>query len=309
MKAIIVLLSICLASSGIDRERPDSWILSPDAQIFVASTPCDSVSKSLLNIPLTEKCEWMQWKFIIYPSAHQYSLTCRYGMTRPGTRQFGDGSKTIELQGKWTTDHSGVTYTLETNRPGVNLSFLRLGENLFHLLDQNKRLMVGDGGFSYTFNRVSPVSAQASSVNLMPANLPPMSQSSVMGVYLGRTPNDHEAREFNKIIAPQGQITKWRLTLYQDSIAHRPTTFKLETLYVGTGNDMHVNMGRWKLAKGWAKDPEARIYILELNPSNSLDQLIFLQGDGNVLFMLDRNYNYKVGDEYSAYTLNRAKRV
>ena len=309
MKSIAILLSIWLAGSGINQEIPDSWLFSPDAQTFLASTPCDSISKSLLNIPQNEKCEWMQWKLIIYPSAHQYSLSCRYGMTRPGTRQFGDGSKTIDLKGKWTTDHSGVTYSLETNQPGITLSFLRLGENLFHLLDQNKRLMVGNGGFSYTFNRVSPVLATPSKANLKPANLPPFSQSSVMGVYLGRTPNDHAARAFNKIIAPEGQITKWRLTLYQDSITHRPTTFKLETLYVGTGNDSHVNTGRWELVMGWEKDPEARLYILNLDPSQPSSRLIFLQGDGNVLFMLDDNYNFKVGNDYAAYTLNRSKQA
>jgi hypothetical protein len=87
---------------------------------------------------------------------------------------------------------------------------------------------------------------------------------------------------------------KWGLILYQDSITHQPTTYKLD----GLGKKKE---GRWHIVQG--TDPSAIVYRLDLNEPGS--SLFLLKGDDNVLFMLDKNKNFLVGNASFSYTLNR----
>ena len=86
------------------------------------------------------------------------------------------------------------------------------------------------------------------------------------------------------------------LTLYQDSVTHKPTIYKTRGMGKWTGQ------GKWHILRGTPTDPQAVIFQLDLDPGTSL---FLLKGDDNVLFILDRNKNFLIGNADHSYTLNR----
>ena len=54
------------------------------------------------------------------------------------------------------TDPTAVIYRLDPGNPATSISFLRLNDNLLHLLDSDRQLMIGTGAWSYTLNKVQP---------------------------------------------------------------------------------------------------------------------------------------------------------
>jgi hypothetical protein len=277
---------------------------SAGPRVFVASTPCDSISKSLLHIPSAEKCDFIKWKLTLEQREPNYTLICQYGMARQGTRDFMEGSKTMELKGRWTNDAEAV-FSFASYNPRMTLYMLQADQNLFHLLDNNKHLMVGNGGWSYTLNRIDPVSVSNSQLTVSPIMLDPSNNSSIVGIFEGRTPCSHLLRAINKIDASRCQISKWRVTLYQDSVTHGATNFRLKTVYVGTGNEVYVNEGRWQAGLATKQHAGSTIYQLQLDPNYPKLNLNFLKADENILFFLDEHGNLSVGNNYTSYTLNR----
>ena len=66
-----------------------------------------------------------------------------------------------EAEGRWAivrgtkTNPDAIVYQLNPDKPGMELSFLKLSDNLLHIVDQNEKLMIGNEFFSYTLNRVA----------------------------------------------------------------------------------------------------------------------------------------------------------
>ena len=287
--------------------------------VFKATTLCSDDVKSLLQIPADTKCEMMKWNLTLFrdpktSAPGEYKLIYEYGMAKQGTRDFMEGSKTTELKGKWTIGNGtkenakAEIYTLEAGSSPVSLSFLRPDQNILHLLDQDKNLMIGNGAWSYTLNNVNPIPAPIVKFLLQPGPALRIEADSVtVGVFDGRTPCSKELLELNGISASGCQIIKCRLTLYQDSITHTPTTFQIYTVYVGKGDTRYSNTGKWKIFKGTKNDPEALVYVLEPD-SGKPRSLVLLKADNNILFFLDENMNHMVGDTYTSFTLNRFKK-
>jgi len=81
-------------------------------------------------------------------------------MTRPNTNGFSNGS-TLEMHGKWSIikgaamSPEAIVYRLDPAPGGKPIHFVKLADDLLHLLDSEKRLMVGNPGWSYTFNKVN----------------------------------------------------------------------------------------------------------------------------------------------------------
>lgn len=310
------LLAVCfvITNSCSQNTTPSSSVLG----VFEASTPCDEVSRTLFKIPFDTKCELMKWNLTLYqdpqmlaPSA--YKLICEYGLPKQGTRGFTEGSSTMELKGKWTVSKGtkesaeAVVYQLIPGNSPVSLSFLSPDQNLLHLLDGDKRLMVGNGAWSYTLNRINPVLASSAKLALQLTSSPGItSDSPVIGVFDGRTPCNKDLLELNGISADGCQIIKCRLTLNQDAKTHTQTTFELQTIYVGKGDTRYTSTGKWTLMKGTATDPEAIVY--QLDSDKPLVSLVLLKADDNILFFLDKERNLMVGNNYSSYTLNRVKK-
>lgn len=134
---------------------------SPEPLVFIASTPCDAIPRMMLSIPAQTECEFIKWTLALErdprnqaPTA--YRLRYTYGMSKPGTQGFLDGGTTAEKEGKWMIlkgSGSRETYRLNPDAPETAISFVKLTDNLLHLLDPQEQLMIGHAGWSYTLNR------------------------------------------------------------------------------------------------------------------------------------------------------------
>jgi hypothetical protein len=121
---------------------------------------------------------------------------------------------------------------------------------------------------------------------------------SVYGVFAGRTPCQEFMREVKLAIRPECIKRKMGVTFYQDPVTHEPTTY--ETY----GMDKRTGKGKWHIIKGMPGDPQATVFKLDLDAENFL---FLLKGDDNVLFILDRNKHYLVGNGSFSYTFNRVR--
>jgi hypothetical protein len=130
--------------------------------VFIASTPCNKDVKPLAVIPADADCEFMKWKLVLFQDAAgsptTFQLNCTYGMTQPNTTGFKDGSP-VELKGNWSiikgdaAEPGAIMYQLNFDKPAQPLYFLKLNNDLLHLLDNDKKLMIGNPGWSFTLNR------------------------------------------------------------------------------------------------------------------------------------------------------------
>jgi len=120
----------------------------------------------------------------------------------------------------------------------------------------------------------------------------------VYGVFAGRTPCQEFLKELNMDENPECLKRKMNIILYQDSVTGKPTTYETKGMGKWSGK------GNWYILQGTPTDANATVFQLKLDATTSL---FLLKGDDNVLFILDRNKNFLIGNEKFSYTLNRAR--
>ena len=126
--------------------------------VYVASTPCSNGTKPLPGIPKNTPCELIKWELRL-SSSGTYILNCVYGMPKQGTQGFINGGTRLHREGKWVIkrdNQSAAIYRLDPDKPSESIAFVMLNENLLHLLDSRQHLMIGNGAWSYTLNKVQP---------------------------------------------------------------------------------------------------------------------------------------------------------
>ncbi|MFY9618801.1 MAG: hypothetical protein WAM70_20605 [Pyrinomonadaceae bacterium] len=288
--------------------------------VFVGTSPCDAVARRPLGIPASADCEMIKWNLSLHQepgtlAPTTYELNFTYGMTQPNTTGFKNGGTKAERKGKWSiaqgtrADSGLLVYKLDAERPEESIAFVKLDENLLHLLDTDRALALGHAGWSYTLSRTEKLRSPTdpskdaatpvqttSNTNLSSSGA---TASSVLGRFVGRSPCVEVAREMNQTVEPDCIKVKWDLTLYHDAKTLAPTTYKLD----GTFYREQTRKGTWKLLRGVGANPGAVIY--QLDPDASQGSLLFLQADDNVLYFLDRSRNLLVGNNDFSYTLNR----
>ncbi|QIP15744.1 hypothetical protein G8759_25475 [Spirosoma aureum] len=121
----------------------------------------------------------------------------------------------------------------------------------------------------------------------------------VVGVFGGRFPCSEIAKDWKISVSPECWKVKWGLTLYQDPTTHQPTTYRL----LGTLNRSAAREGKWAIVHGIKTDPNAIVYQLDSDKPEV--SIYLLKGDDDVLFILDQERRFRVGDENLSYTLNR----
>jgi len=285
--------------------------------VFAGVTPCSSLTRPLPQIPADTDCEQMIWNLVLYQDPETgtpttYHLESAYGLPKQNTNDLVGGGTPIVMESKWTmttgtkTDPEAIVYQINPDDPQRTVSFLKVSDDLLHVLNSEKALLVGNGAWSYTLNRVGnqkPVNEPPGSPPEPPTRppLPPMPEgSSVFGVFDGRTPCDAVVLEFTKVAPFPGCLKiKWRLTLYQDSATGAPSTY----LFMGTGT---YREGAWAIVRGMDGDPDAVVYQLQLDDAGQL--VSFLSVDENHLFLVDRGMNLLVGNALFSYTLSRTDR-
>jgi hypothetical protein len=128
---------------------------------------------------------------------------------------------------------------------------------------------------------------------------PVASGPAVVGVFGGRFPCSEIAKDWKISVGPECWKVKWGLTLYQDPTTHQPTTYRL----LGTLNRSAAREGKWAIVHGTKTDPNAIVYQLDSDKPEV--SIYLLKGDDDVLFILDQERRFRVGDENLSYTLNR----
>ena len=284
--------------------------------IFQANTPCSAEARPLPQIPVDATCEQMKWNLILYQDSvtgtpTTYNLTSSYGMAKPNTNDLIDGGTSILMEGTWTittgtkSDQEATVYELNDNNAQVTVSFLKVSEDMLHVLNSNMTLLVGNGAWSYTLNRMdnqNPTEIKPESRPDPPPRPPAPAMpagSSVFGVFDGRTPCHEVVLEFTNTDPFPGCLKiKWRLTLYQDSASGEPGRY----LFMSTSQ---FREGSWRIVNGTNDNPDVVVY--ELQPDDAQEPFYFLKVDENHLYILDRAMKLIVGNELFSYTLNRVE--
>jgi hypothetical protein len=318
MKASLVLIGflLCLLMGCAQKEATSPIVAGSSVfGVFEGITPCSRQTRPLPQIPEDTNCEQMIWKFTLFQDSATdapttYQLDAAYGVPKQNTTGLEKGGTPIATEGKWgivngtDTDLNAVVYQLNPEDPQMTVSFLKVGEDILHVLHPDLRLMVGNAGWSYTINRtdnrpapriIVPAEPPSSSTPLV---IPPMPDgSTVLGVFEGRTPCDTVVFEFTGIPPHEGCFkVKWQLTLYQDQDTGAPSTY----LFRGTGS---VRTGTWTILNGTKNDPDAIVYQLRPDDSQQLTSILSV-GDDH-LFLLDGELNLLVGNALFSYTLSR----
>lgn len=272
--------------------------------VLVGSTPGDSLIKSLLTINSDKQVDFIRWDLTLNQSENNsktYALNIVFGESQPNTLGFKDGGEKLSLEGIYAVSKSqkGDIYNLKSEKTPTTISLVKLNDNIFHLLTPDNKLMVGNGGWSYTLNRKD---SPANGSTILPSRMTSSSGDTAQQVVFdGRTPCLDFARHYNLQVGNDCMKLKWKITLFRDSMTNKPTTYTLES----TLNRQNKIEGKWTIIKGIKTNSEAIIY--QLDPDKPNKSISFWVGDENVLFFLDKENQLFTGNGDFSFTLNRRK--
>jgi hypothetical protein len=155
---LIVLLLVGCGSSRAPIARATA------SEEFVGTTLCDVRSREFIGgLATNAPCHCVTWHLTLLTNQQTrlpstYTLVVKYGLPgRTDPNQLEDGP-TEKREGTWeivrgsATNPRAIVYRIH-GQGGRVLSLVRLGENVFHFLDPENRLMIGNAGWSYTLNR------------------------------------------------------------------------------------------------------------------------------------------------------------
>jgi hypothetical protein len=273
MKIITTFFSIALFISCANSKETN----------YTASTPAGSVVRTFLGISLADSIDFIRWKLSL--TDLRYTVECTYGIGKPNTNGFYD-PKTVKLSATVKRDNATNTYTLQNGNTTLKLA--ELNANLLHVLNNDNSLAIGNGGWSYALNNITPATNGKS---LLSSKQIVIKDSMA---FEGRTPCGVPG-----IVEKGNQCykLKWLFIFYGNSAKNEPATYKL------LGTPYRVEGGRrgnWKIITG----KDGRI-IYQLFDENSKPFIHLLKLDEGVLIFTDEKENLLVGDLDFSYTLNR----
>lgn len=126
---------------------------------------------------------------------------------------------------------------------------------------------------------------------------------SVYGIFEGRTPCSEISRQLEANLPRDCDHLKWQIIFFRDSLTMKPTKYTLVTEMF----ERRPLQGKWKITHGSKTDPTAIVY--ELSYGNSGKSIYLLKGNENVLFILDENREFRIGNRDYSYTLNRVQKI
>ncbi len=276
--------------------------------VFVGSTPGDELIKSQLTIPSDREVDFIRWNLLLNDTKsnqNTFVLKIAFGVSQPNTLDFKTEEQ-LSFQGTYTIVPSknkilhGVIYHLKSSSLPAEIMMVKLNENIFHLLTPQHRLMIGNGGWSYTLNRKELIVDNAAVAPALTSPSTLLSDTTRQVVYDGRTPCQDYAVEHQLKVTSSCFKLKWRLILNRDAITHQPTTYTIRKVVDNTPRDVY---GNWRIIKGTKENPDIIIY--QLDPEDPQNSICFLAGDENVLFFLDKNFRLHAGNGDFSYTLNK----
>lgn len=165
--ACLITMIGCSSAPGRSNSFKDSSV------VFAGTTPCGNVIRPIHKInpeadcPLEDcKCIMVEWELTLYMDATtkeptRYTLKSINRHIVKETNMYSEPGIKSESGGRWaivrgtTTNPDAIFYQLNPDKPGMTMNFLKLSDNILHIVDENKKLMIGNEFFSYTLNRVS----------------------------------------------------------------------------------------------------------------------------------------------------------
>jgi hypothetical protein len=326
---MLVAVTGCAATSTAQpptesspRPVPDGETASPTEQtspteqsipavlgVFEGITPCSNGARPAPQIPLDVECEMMIWHLTLNQDAATgasttYELRSTYGMSQPNTTGIKGGGTPLNLEGTWAivegtaSSPDAVVYQLNPDDPEMSISFVKISDNLLHVLSPRQALMIGNGGFSYTLNRTDQrIAPDVPAEDVLTERLPAIRVIDPDGmVFDGRTACADVVYDFTQFPRSDDCLKiKWRLTLHQEVATGAPTTY----LFMGTQTE---HGGTWEAFRSGLY-PGAFVYAL--TPVGSEQATYFLKPDDNHLYLLDTDLTLMVGDATWSYTFSK----
>lgn len=266
--------------------------------LLSACTPGDDLIKSQLSIPNETKIDFIKWD-LTFENQNTFVLNIVYGESQPNTLGFKQGGQKKSYQGEYrvSKDNGNEIYHLKSSEFQTEISLIKLNANIFHLLTPQKRLMAGNGGWSYTLNSKNPNKNDYPLPTLTNSTVI-LSDTSLHVIYDGRTPCQDFATENDLTVNQSCFKLKWKLTLSKDPKTLQPTTYALKRT-----NSRETDItGNWKIIKGIASNPNAILF--QLDPDKPNQTISLFVGDENVLFFLHKDKNLFIGNDNFSFTLN-----
>lgn len=147
-----------------DTTAPMPGMNAPAREKFAGTTPCGQLIRPLHNIAPDTDCATVEWELTLLrdpvtqqPTTYQLKSSSHYilpdnNYSQPGVKSESTGKWSI-VQGTGAHARSMI-YQLIPAKPGTTWRFVKLSDDLLHLLDENGRYMTGDPFQSYTLNRI-----------------------------------------------------------------------------------------------------------------------------------------------------------
>jgi hypothetical protein len=267
----------------------------------------------MLGIDPDKEVDFIRWHIGLTPSSPRsgnYAIELTFGVSQPNTRGFVGGGEQRTLSGPYAL-HDDILELRDANgKP--RMSLIKLNDQVYHVLAIDGKLLVGNGGWSYTLNKkdeksepiVSSCSrsfaSSAASVEL---------DASQMAVYDGRTPCKEFSRYYDFKLGDGCFKLKWRLSLSRNPATGEPASYTIKMVEPIPDPNSPVDhtyrekTGSWKIISGTADNP--RLMIYELSPDDDAPPLRLLAGNENILFLLDKENRLLPGNEDFSYTFNR----
>lgn len=164
--ACLVTLVICVQTADDERAAESSVL-------FAGTTPCSNIIRPLHNIAKEPDCQlndchciMVEWRLTLYSDAVSgkpttYKLAGTNRFTVKETNMYSEPGTKSERSGNWRitkgtkTNPNAFVYQLNTDNPAIAVRFIRLSDNLLHILDADDRLLIGNEFFSYTLNKIA----------------------------------------------------------------------------------------------------------------------------------------------------------
>jgi hypothetical protein len=274
------------------------------------STPGDLPIKRALNLPEEKAIDFMKWKLVMSDSPggrKMFVMQLHYGVSQPNTSGFTSESATSNnFSGSYTVEKvsndkiNAQIIQLKCASWKAPLRLAKMNENVYHLLTQEEQPMVGNGGWSYSLFRQNPVKESGINYPEFSNAVDKLSDTSQM-IFVGRTPCQDFAGEYNVKVSQECFKLKWKLVLKKDHSTGAPASFWMRNVVYGKVAEVE---GKWKIIKGNKANPD--LTFIQLNPDHPIP-MTFLVENQSVLFLLHKNGTLFEGNADFGYALNMDK--
>lgn len=149
------LFAFCICSTSCSQTVIKA---NSPSELFAGSTPCDSLIRALLKIPLKKTCDFINWELRMNKVAGTFMMTIHWGESKPNTNWFMQANK-IEIEGEYTVSSvrnnlSRKLYRLNSEKFQSAVILIGMDENILHFADSGQNFITGNGGWGYVLNRI-----------------------------------------------------------------------------------------------------------------------------------------------------------